>query len=348
LAVVAPPDMVRTMIPSPYLLYLGDSPDELSAKTSRGVAVWRPELCLAEHRGPACAVTLGLPHLGFADAVAQGARTLILGVANAGGVMGPRIVEDVVAALGAGLNVASGLHDRLAGHPAIRAAADAAGRQLFDVREPPAHLDVGKGYRRPGKRLLTVGTDCSVGKMYAALALERELRGRGVSADFRATGQTGILIAGAGVPIDAVVADFIAGAAEWVSPARDDDGWDLIEGQGSLFHPSFAGVSLGLLHGSQPDAILLCHEPGRPHMRGVPGRPLPDLKACLDANLEAARLTNPDVVAVGIALNTSKLDPDAARRACAEAEDRLGLACEDPIATGVARIADRLLQAFSA
>ena len=339
--------MVARMIPSPYLLYLGDSQDELSAKTSRGVAVWRPELCVGEHRGAACTITLGLPHLGFAEAVAKGARTLIVGVANAGGVMGPSTVADVVAALNAGLNVASGLHDRLSGHPDIRAAAAATGLQLFDVREPPAHLDVGKGAPRAGRRLLTVGTDCSVGKMYTTLALERELRARGVAADFRATGQTGILISGNGVPIDAVIADFIAGAAEWISPARHDGGWDLIEGQGSLFHPSFAGVSLGLLHGAQPDALVLCHEPGRPHMRGVPGRALPDLETCLAANLEAARLTSPDVVAVGIAFNTSRLDTDAAARACADAEQRLGLPCQDPMAGGVGRIADRLLERFA-
>lgn len=334
------------MIDPPYLLYLGDAPDELSAKTSRGLAVWRPEHCLGEHRGPACAVTLGLPHLAFADAVAKGARTLILGVANAGGVMGPAIVADVVAAIEAGLDVASGLHDRLAGQPAIRAAAERHGRRLFDVREPPAHLDVGKGYRRAGRRLLTVGTDCSVGKMYATLALERAMRARGIVCDFRATGQTGIMIAGSGVPIDAVIADFIAGAAEWVAPAREDGGWDLIEGQGSLFHPSFAGVSLGLLHGAQPDALVLCHEPGRPHMRGIPGRALPDLAACLAANLEAARLTSPDVVAVGVALNTSKLDPAAAKRACAEAEDALGIPAQDPMIDGVERIVDRLVERF--
>jgi len=334
------------MIPSPYLLYLGDVADELSAKTSRGVAVWRPELCVAEYRGPGCQVTLGLPHLGFAEAVAKGAQTLILGVANAGGVMGAGIVADVIAALEAGLNVASGLHDRLHAHPAIRATAEATGRQLFDVREPPAHLDVGKGYRRAGKRLLTVGTDCSVGKMYATLALERELKSRGLAADFRATGQTGILIAGSGVPIDAVVADFIAGAAEWIAPERHDGGWDLIEGQGSLFHPSFAGVSLGLLHGAQPDALVLCHEPGRAHMRGIPGRALPDLATCLAANLEAARLTSPGVQAVGVALNTSKLSTAEASRVCAETEDALGLPCQDPMTMGTARIVDRMLKCF--
>jgi uncharacterized NAD-dependent epimerase/dehydratase family protein len=140
-----------------------------------------------------------------------------------------------------------------------------------------------------------------------------------------------------------VVADFIPGAIEQLAPARDDGGWDLIEGQGSLFHPSFAGVSLGLLHGAQPQALVLCHEPGRAHMRGIPGRPLPDLGECLERNLEAARLTSPEVRAVGICLNTSALGRDEALRLCAATGDRLGLPCTDPIAFGVEPIVDRLL-----
>ncbi len=334
------------MIPFPYLLYLGDPKDELSVKTSRGVAVWRPELCVGEYRSNGSPITLGLAHLDFVEAAAAGARTMILGVANSGGTMSPEMVEHIVAALEAGLNVASGLHQRLSSEPAIVAAAAKRGRQLFDVREPPAHLDTGKGTPRAGLRLLTVGTDCSVGKMYTTLALERELRGRGVAADFRATGQTGIFIAQSGVPIDAVVADFISGAAEWISPARHDGGWDLIEGQGSLYHPSFAGVSLGLLHGAQPDALVLCHEVGRPHMRGIPGRPVPDLKACLATNLEAAKITAPNVIAVGVALNTASLDREAALSVCHDTEDLLGLPCQDPVAMGVDRIADQLLATF--
>ena len=335
------------MIPHPYLLYLGDTQDELSAKTSRGVAYWRPEWSLGEYRGPDCKVTLGLPHLDFADAAAMGAKTLIVGVANAGGVLGPRIVADVVAALEAGLNVASGLHERLTAHPQIVAKAQRKGLQLFDVREPPARLDVGKGRPRAGLRLLTVGTDCSVGKMYTTLAIEREMRARGLKADFRATGQTGIFIAQDGVPIDAVIADFISGGIEMISPARHDGGWDLIEGQGSLFHPSFAGVSLGLLHGAQPDALVLCHEPGRPHMRGISDRTLPDLETCLEANLQAARLTNPDVQPVGIAFNTSKLPLDEARRLCDETAARFNLPCEDPVAMGVEKIVDRIVERFA-
>ena len=169
------------------------------------------------------------------------------------------------------------------------------------------------------------------------------MRSRGLAADFRATGQTGIFVAGGGIPIDSVIADFISGAAEWISPAREDGGWDLIEGQGSLFHPSYAGVSLGLLHGSQPDALVLCHEPTRKHMRGLPDSPLPDLERCLNANLAAARLTNPAVKAVGVALNTSNLSGHEAKAMCREISGRLQLPCEDPVTMGVEGIVDNLL-----
>jgi uncharacterized NAD-dependent epimerase/dehydratase family protein len=334
------------MIPHPYLLYLGSATDPLSIKTARGVAVWRPELCLGQRRLPGCGVTLDLPDLDYTSAVALGARTLIVGEANAGGVLSDEAVPEIVAALKSGLNVASGLHQRLADRPEIRQAAEQTGRKLFDVREPPAELKVGKGTPRAGLRLLTVGTDCSVGKMYTTLALERELRTRGRRADFRATGQTGILIAGSGVPVDAVVADFISGSVEAITPARHDGGWDLVEGQGSLFHPSYAGVSLGLLHGAQPAAVVLCHEAGRPHMRGLPGRPVPGLAETLAANLEAAKVTSPDCLAVGVALNASALDRAQAERLCAETAEALNLPCQDPVAMGVDLIVDRLLECF--
>lgn len=330
----------------PYLLYIGNAPDDLAAKTARGLAYWRPDWCVGQFRGNECRTTIGLPDMGFEQAVAAGANTMIVGVANAGGVMGPETVAHVIAALHAGLNVASGLHERLGSHAEIVAAAAECGRTLFDAREPPV-TPVGKGLPRAGKRLLAVGTDCSVGKMYTTLAVERELRVRGVPADFRATGQTGIFIAGRGIPLDAVVADFISGGVEWLAPGRDDGGWDLIEGQGSLFHPSFAGVSLGLLHGAQPDALVLCHEPGRPHMRGLPHYKLPDLAICLEANLRAARLTSPNVVPVGVAINTSGLLPDEAARTCAKIQAELGLPCQDPVVNGVGRIVDRMLECFA-
>ncbi len=217
------------------------------------------------------------------------------------------------------------------------------GQQLHDVRHPTRKFDVGTGDARPGKRLLTVGTDCSVGKMYASLAIHRGLIARGVAADFRATGQTGILIAGDGVSVDAVVADFISGATEWLAPANDPDHWDLIEGQGSLFHPSFAGVTMGLVHGAQPDALVLCHEPTRNHMRGLPDRPLPNLRDCIDGHLAAARLTCPAARCIGVAVNTSGLADDDARRAELErTADELGLPCVDPVLTGVDALLDAL------
>ena len=331
------------MIPSPYLLYLGHSSDPLSVKTSRGVAAFRGQDCVGEFRHDDCPLTLGLPRMAMAEAASAGARTLILGIAGAGGKVGADLIEDAAAALEAGLNVASGLHERLRDQPRLAELAAARGLALFDVRDPPAGLSVGKGYPRPGRRLLTVGTDCSVGKMYATLALTEALRQRGVAADFRATGQTGIIIAGEGVAVDAVVADFISGAIEQLAPGRDDDGWDLIEGQGSLFHPSFAGVSLGLLHGAQAEALVLCHEPGRAHMRGIPGRPVPELADCLERNLEAARLTSPDVRAAGICLNTSAMDAETAQRLCSVIEVQMGLPCTDPVRFGVESIIDQIL-----
>jgi uncharacterized NAD-dependent epimerase/dehydratase family protein len=333
-------------IERPYLLFLGDVPDPLAAKTAYGVVDWRRDWCVGQMRLPGCKADTGLKDMTFAEAKAAGARTFVVGAVNAGGVLPERWVATIVEAINSGMDVASGLHDRLSAFPAVRAAAEKRGAQLHDVRHADRTFATGKGTRRPGKRILTVGTDCSVGKKYAALALEAEMTRRGFDAEFCATGQTGVLIAGRGIAIDAVVADFISGATEAISPARDDGGWDLIEGQGSLYHPSYAGVSLGLLHGAQPDAIVLCHEVGRPHIRGIPGRPLPGLGACLEANLTAARLTNPEVIAVGVSLNTSRLGPDEARRACEEAERMLGLPCQDPMAGGVARIVERLLECF--
>lgn len=330
----------------PFLLYVGNAPDDLAAKTARGLLHFRPEWCVGQFRGPDCKATLELPVMDFAQARAAGANTMIIGVANAGGKLDAAAVGHAIAALDAGMNVASGLHDKLADYPEIVEAARRNGLHLFDARTPP-RTPVGNGRKRAGRRLLTVGTDCSTGKMYTTLALETEMRARGLAADFRATGQTGIFIAGRGIPIDAVVADFISGGIEWLSPDRHDKGWDLIEGQGSLFHASFAGVSMGLLHGAQPDALVLCHEPGRAHMRGLPHYPLPGLRETLEANLAAARLTNPAVVAVGVALNTAKLSADEAERVCAETEDLLGLPAQDPVRDGVARIVDRLQASFA-
>ncbi|MCC2978534.1 MULTISPECIES: N-acetyltransferase DgcN [unclassified Sphingomonas] len=330
-------------IPAPYLLYLGHSDDEFGLKTSRGLATFRRQDCVGEWRHDDCPFSFDLPRMDAAAGAAAGARTLVLGIANAGGRFPEWMMADALAAIAAGMNLACGLHQRLKDEPRLVEAAKAAGVQLFDIRDPRPDLPVGNGKKRAGKRLLTVGTDCSVGKMYTTLCLRDALRARGVTADFRATGQTGILIAGDGVPLDAVVADFIAGAIEDLAPARSDDGWDLIEGQGSLFHPAFAGVSTGLLHGAQPQALVMCHDPTRPHMRGLPHYPLVDLAECIDANLRVARLTSPAVRFVGIALNTAKLGEAEARDLLAATSEAHGLPCTDPFRFGADPIIDHLL-----
>ena len=327
---------------TPYLMFIGDAPDQLAAKTADGVAQWRREACLGQLRLPGCKADLGLPDMTIEAAARAGVKTVIVGTTNRGGVLGEGWDRLLIQALELGMDLASGLHHRLADIPVLRDTAARCGRQIADVRHPTREFPIGNGIKRPGKRLLTVGTDCSIGKMFTALAIEKEMRGRGIKADFRATGQTGILIAGDGVSIDAVVSDFVAGAVEWLCPANDPDHWDVVEGQGSLFHASYAGVTLGLIHGAQPDALVVCHEPTRPHMRGLPGYKLPDLKLCIDRNIEAALLTNPAAVCAGLSINTHGLDPGAARDYLRETGDRLGLPCVDPVRTGVGPIVDGL------
>lgn len=332
-------------IATPYLMFLGDVPDRLAAKTAYGIADWRPEWCVGQFRLPGCAADLGIPDLTLEEAVAKGCKTLVIGVVNAGGVLPEHWVEEVVAALQAGLDVASGLHVRLGAVPAIAQAAEATGRALHDVRLSSETFPTGKGTKRAGKRLLTVGTDCSVGKKYTVLALEKGMRARGLDADFRATGQTGVFISGRGVAIDAVVADFISGAVESISPAAAPDHWDLIEGQGSLYHPSFAGVSLGLLHGAQPDAVIVCHEPTRSTMRGVQ-HPLPTIREVIDLTRQLGRLTNPDIRATGIAVNTQALEEDAALRLLDDLAAAHNLPATDPVRFGVEGLVDRLVAEF--
>jgi len=327
---------------TPYLLFIGDAPDQLAAKTADGIAFWRPDISLGQFRLPGCKADLRIPDMTLEEAAAAGVKTVIVGTTNRGGVLGEGWEGLLVRAMELGMDLASGLHHRLADIPALRDAAARHGRQIADVRHPTREFAVGNGLKRPGKRLLTVGTDCSIGKMFTALALEKEMKARGFNADFRATGQTGIFIAGDGVSIDAVVSDFVSGSVEWLCPANDPDHWDLIEGQGSLFHASYAGVTLGLIHGGQPDALVMCHEPTRAHMRGLPTYKLPDLQLCIDRNVEAAQLTNPAVRCVGVSVNTSAMDAGAARDYLRRTEDELGLPVVDPVRSGVGAIVDRL------
>jgi uncharacterized NAD-dependent epimerase/dehydratase family protein len=330
------------LIPQKYLVFLGDVPEPLDAKTGFGLVDWRPQACVGQLRLPQCRVDLGIPDMTPEQALASGARTLVIGVAPFGGKIAPGWIEPIVRSIEAGLNVASGMHTRLATVPEIADAARRSGRKLFDVRHADRSFPVGSGRKRTGKRLLAVGTDCAVGKKYTALAIARAMQEAGMKATFRATGQTGILIAGAGVAIDAVVADFIAGAAEWLSPDNDPDHWDVIEGQGSLFHPAYAGVSLGLLHGSQPDAIVLCHDAGRETIDGYPGFAIPTFERCIEDNLRAGSLTNPAIRCAGLAVNTSRLAPPQRERYLSELETRLGVPAFDPVATGPGRLVEHL------
>ncbi len=331
------------VLPSPYLLFLGDVTNPGFAKTAFGLRDWAGGRCVGEWALAGARVSTGLKRMTPAEAAAAGARAMVIGVASPGGVLPTGWLGALHEALEAGLHLVSGMHDRLADQPGLRAAAERRGRRLIDVRVPPADLTVATGAKRPGRRLLTVGTDCALGKKYTALALARDLKARGVDATFRATGQTGIMIAGEGVPIDAVVADFIAGAAEMLSPAAAPDHLDVIEGQGSLFHPSYAGVSLGLLHGSQPDLFVVCHDPTRAHVLGRPDIPLPSIETVIAQTVALGRLTSPDIRCVGISLNTGALDADAAEAVLADTAARLGLPAADSMRGG-ARF-DRLVDA---
>ena len=329
-------------IAEPYLVFVGDVEDELYIKTGFGLVDWRPGLCLGQYRLTSGAVDLGLPDMSPAEAARAGARSMIVGVANVGGSLPESWGASLHEAVAAGLGIVAGMHGRLDELPGLADAAAAAGVRLVDVRVPPAGLPVGTGRKRPGRRLLTVGTDCAVGKKYTALAIEREMLARGMKATFRATGQTGIMIAGCGIPIDAVVADFVSGAAEVLSPTNDPDHWDVIEGQGAIFHPGYAGVTLGLLHGSQPDAIVLCHEATRTVMKLWEEYAIRDLAETIDSYLRLGSLTNPDIRCVGVSANTSKLSPERSEAYLRELAKDLGLPCVDPMIHGVGPIVDQL------
>ncbi|WDE02934.1 DUF1611 domain-containing protein [Thalassomonas viridans] len=318
-------------IASPYLLFIGDATDQFAIKMARGVADWRPELCIGEYSIDGCTVTTGLEKLDIRQAATRGAKSFVLGFANSGGVLDKKWLPYILEALDNGMDIVSGLHDKLSDFPEVAAKAKAVNRQLLDIRHPKAEFITGTGVKRSGKRLLTVGTDCSVGKMYTSLSLEKSMKKAGIDVDFRATGQCGILIAGTGVAIDCVISDFLSGASESLSPDNSEDHWDIIEGQGSLSHPAFAGVSLGLLHGSQPDALVICHDLNRDHMRGLPQSQVPSIEETIKLNLEAAKLTNPNVRVAGIAVNTSSVSVEEGKTICARLSEQFSLPCVDPV-----------------
>ena len=330
------------MIQTPYLLFLGDAADPLAAKVAQGIRDWRPDFAVGQFRMAGCKAGMRLPDMTLDQAKAAGVKTLVVGVANRGGVISTAWIAVLIAALEAGFDLASGLHNLLCDEPDLAAAAARTGRVLHDLRVPSVDYPIANGVKRRGKRRLAVGTDCSGGKMDTTLALDAEMRRRGLKSSFRATGQTGILITGGGVPLDAVVADFMAGAVEWLTPDTDPVHCDMIEGQGALFHVSFSGVRLALIHGGQPDALVICHAPTRTHMRGRPGYSLPSSERLRDMAPALARVANPACVAVGVSINT-RLMGDAEATACpAGAEARMGLPAVDPFRHGAGRLADAL------
>ncbi len=330
------------MIQTPYLLFLGDAPDGLAAKVAQGIKDWRPDASIGQFRMEGCKADMGLTDMTLAEAKEAGAKTLVIGVANRGGVISDAWKDVLVEALELGYDIASGLHNLLNDESRLVAAAQTHGCWLHDVRIPTAAYPIANGKKRTGKRCLAVGTDCSVGKMYTGIAMEREMLARKMKVTFRPTGQTGILITGSGVPLDAVIADFMAGAVEYLTPDNDADHWDLIEGQGSLFHVSYSGVTMALIHGGQPDALVLCHEPTRTHMRGLPDYTPPSLQTLRDMVLPIAQIANPDCKVVAISVNTQHMNEDDAITYLAAVEAEMGLPTVDPFRQGAARLVDAL------
>ncbi|MBS0417804.1 MAG: DUF1611 domain-containing protein [Proteobacteria bacterium] len=323
-------------------MFLGDASDEIYTKTGFGLIQWRRSSCAGQVRLPGCQVDTGVADLTVAQAKSAGVRSLIVGSAAVGGAIPPHWIATLCEAASRGIDIVAGLHTRLADLPNLSQAAAAGGARLIDVRVPPVGLPVGTGRKRTGLRLLTVGTDCACGKKYTALALEREMRARGMSCDFRASGQTGIMIAGRGVPMDAVVADFVTGAAEVLSPDNEPHHWDLIEGQGSIFHPGFLQVTIGLLVGSQPDAFVVCHDPLRQEPLGCSGFAIPAIAEVIERTIAIGRLTNPAIRCVGIAVNTAKMSGSARAQLRDQYESQHALPCVDPLIDGVGAIVDRL------
>ncbi len=328
---------------SPYLIFLGDLQDRVNAKTGQGLVDWCPEKCLAQLRLPTCTIDLGLPDMTIQQAKQAGARSMIIGIAPVGGRIKQEWIPLFEECLRSSIDIINGLHTRLDEIPALTKALKSSLAEIVHLRTPPENLVIGTGAKRKGKRVLTIGTDCGVGKKYTALSLHRTLESRGVKSTFRATGQTGIMISGSGIPIDSVVVDFVSGAAEMLSPDNDLDHWDVIEGQGALHHPGYAAVSLGLLHGSQPDAIVLCHEASRHELGGFPGYAIGSLRQRVDEALLLAKMTNPEVRCAGISVNTAWLTDSSGQDYLRMLSHETQLPCVDPLAGDLSPIVDNLL-----
>jgi len=333
------------------ILILGEgfSHDAHYGKTMRGIIRYGPDPVVAildsqragESHEDIPIVATVVDALPFEPTVA------VVGVATQGGRFPPAWRELLKESIAAGLDVESGLHEFISEDPELIELARVQGVELRDLRRPPAGLNVptGANLEVAATIVLTVGSDCAIGKKTVAVELDLEARRRGLPSVFVPTGQTGIAIAGWGIAVDAVVSDFLAGAAEWlvVEGARRGGELLFVEGQGSLVHPLYSGVTLGLVHGSAPHLFVLCHSAGATEIEGCPGHPIPPLQELVELHERIALPARRAKVAC-IALNTSSIAADdEARRAIAEIAQETGLPTDDPVRFGAQHLLDALL-----
>ena len=334
------------------LLAEGFSGNPHYGKTMRGVLRYRREDAVAILDSTRAGETEeGVPVVGSVEeALPLGPTTALVGVATQGGRFPTEWVEILRDCVEHGLDVENGLHVFLADDPELRALAEQQGVELRDLRRPPAELSTatGENLSVDATIVLTVGSDCAIGKMTVSLELDLEARRRGLRSVFVPTGQTGMVIGGWGIAVDAVVADFVAGAAERLVVEARERGGELlwVEGQGSLLHPVYSGVTLGLYHGSVPHLLVLCHEPGRTEIEGAGGGPhlIPPLRELVELHERLALPARPARVAA-VALNTRELGEDEARAAVDAAEDETGLPADDPVRFGASKLVDAVLAA---
>jgi uncharacterized NAD-dependent epimerase/dehydratase family protein len=322
--------------------------DPSFGKTAHGVIRFRPEqvAVVIDSRHAGKKVREAAPMLSsdapvvatLAEALTYQPTSLLVGVATFGGILPPELREVVLQAVDAGLEVVNGLHEFLADDPEIAARAARSGSRLWDVRRTGAvPLFSGAAYRVPQQVVLAVGSDCCVGKMTMMLEIERAARAAGTRAEFLATGQTGIVVAGKGICVDRVISDFVTGAAEQlVLNASRESEVLLVEGQGSIFHPAYAPVTFGLLFGSAPDALVLCHRPNMTHIEGFENE-IPALPVLVQAHEAMLRHVKPARVEA-VLLDTSALDARSAAKAIADAERDTALPADDPVRNGGSKI----------
>ena len=329
----------------------GFSHDPHHGKTMRGVLRYRREDVVAILDSQATATEIdGVPVVADLSTARRYEPTVALvGVATSGGRFPPAWLELIRSCVETGLSVENGLHHFLADDPDLAPIAASTGAELRDLRRPPAGLNVptGANLEVPAQIVLTVGSDCAIGKMTVSLELDREARRRGIASEFVPTGQTGMAIAGWGLAVDAVVSDFLAGAAEQLVVEGHERGGELlmVEGQGSISHPHYSGVTLGLLHGAAPHALVLCHRSGTTEVDGSPGHPLLPLPELVEL-YERVSLPARRAPVVCIALNTAHLDDGAAQADIARARAETGLPADDPVRNGPATLLDAVLTAL--